>query len=184
MVQVIVIGGSAGALDALTVILATLPPTLRVPIVLVLHILPDKPSYLVEVLGRHCALRVKEAEDKEPLSAGTLYVAPPNYHVLLEKNGCLALSVDEPLFFSRPSIDVLFDSTADAFGPEALGVLLTGASEDGARGLAHMRRAGGRTVVQSPESAAVRTMPDAALSLDEGHDVLTLPRIGALLAQA
>lgn len=182
MVQAIVIGGSAGALDALLAILPALPADFSIPLALVVHLPPDRPSYLADVLGRHCRLRVEEVEDKDPLRSGTLHVAPPNYHLLLERNGSLALSVDEQVLFSRPSIDVLFESAADALGSSVLGLLLTGASHDGARGLARIRRAGGTTVVQSPDSALVRTMPEAALELNAEHEVLALDQIGPFLA--
>ena len=182
MAQTIVIGGSAGALDALLTILPWLPATFPIPIVLVLHLPAEKPSHLAEVLARHSALSIKEVEDKDPTCRAMIHVAPPNYHVLLERDGSLALSVDQPVLFSRPSIDVLFESAAEALGPSALGLLLTGASEDGARGLHRIRNAGGRTIVQSPTSALVRTMPEAALSLDARHDVLPLDRIGPYLA--
>lgn len=182
MIEAIVIGGSAGAFDALATIFSGLPPHFRTPIALVLHLPPNKPSYLVSVLGTYCPMKIKEAEDKEPLTPETVHIAPPNYHLLVERGGYLSLSVDDWVHFSRPSIDVLFESAADAYGPAVLGVLLTGANEDGARGLARIREAGGKTVVQSPETALVRTMPEAAMSMNSDHLVLALPRIGPFLA--
>lgn len=182
-IETIVLGGSAGALDVLVAILEGLPAGFLTPIVLVLHLPPEKPSYLVSVLEMHSSLAIKEAEDKEPIRPGTLYVAPPNYHVLLERDGTLALSVDQLVHFSRPSIDVLFESAADAYGPRVLGVLLTGANEDGAQGLARIRQAGGDTIVQSPESALVRTMPEAALKERADHHVLAVNAISAYLTQ-
>lgn len=181
--KVIVMGGSAGALDALGRVLPQLPAGFSLPIVMVLHVPPGKPSYLAEVLGAKCSLLVKEAEDKEPIARGRLYVAPPNYHLLLETHLCLSLSVDEPVYFSRPSIDVLFESAADALGPKAIGVLLTGASADGARGLHRIANAGGLTLVQTPESSSVRVMPEAALRLNPNHRALSPAEIGARLAQ-
>ena len=182
-IEAVVLGGSAGALDALAAILPALPRELPTPLVLVVHIPPTRPSCLPEVLGARCELRVKEAEDKEPLAAGTLYVAPPNYHLLLEARRCLSLSIDEPVHFSRPSIDVLFESAADAYGPTLVGVLLTGASEDGARGLARIAERGGTTIVQAPETAAVRTMPEAALRLHRAAYVLPAAEIGPCLVR-
>jgi two-component system chemotaxis response regulator CheB len=130
-----------------------------------------------------CALPVKEAEDKEPLAPSTVYVAPPNYHLLLETQGYFSLSVDDPVLFSRPAIDVLFESAADAFGRSLLGLLLTGASEDGARGLCRIQQAGGLTLVQAPSTAAVRIMPEAALRLSAPSHVLPLNEIGPFLAR-
>jgi two-component system chemotaxis response regulator CheB len=182
-IEAIVVGGSAGALDALSAILPALPAAFPLPIALVLHVPPSKPSYLVDVLRHHCALAVKEVEDKEPLAAATLYVAPPNYHVLVEKRGLFSLSVDDLVHFSRPSIDVLFESAADAYGARVAGVLLTGANEDGAHGLRHLREAGGLAIVQSPETAAVAIMPEAALRVAGADHALPLPDIGPFLAR-
>ena len=182
-IQAIVVGGSAGALDALNQILPALPAGFSIPIALVLHVHPSKPSYLARLLGDRCALTVKEAEDKEPLAPATLYVAPPNYHLLVEPRRCLSLSVGAPVLFSRPAIDVLFESAADAYGAELAGLLLTGGSEDGARGLAEIKRKGGLTMVQAPSTASVPTMPQAALRIAPIDQVLPLGEIGAFLAR-
>lgn len=198
-VEVVVIGGSTGALDALIALLPLLPPGFSVPIALVLHLPPTRPSCLPEVLGSRCALTVKEAEDKEPLAAATVYVAPPNYHLLVEprrghslverRRGhveprrCVSLSIDEPVHFSRPAIDVLFESAADACGSAVLGVLLSGASEDGARGLACIEQAGGITLVQAPETASAPLMPEAALRLAPRSHALPAAEIGAWLTR-
>jgi len=182
-VQAIVAGGSAGAIEALTSILPALPADFPIPIAITLHVHPHKPSHLAQVLGMHSALVVKEAEDKEPLMPSTVYLAPPNYHLLVEAQHYFSLSVDDPVLFSRPSIDVLFDSAADAVGPALVGLLLTGASEDGARGLARIQRAGGLTLVQAPSTAAVPTMPQAALRLFTPDHVLPLHEIGPFLAR-
>jgi two-component system chemotaxis response regulator CheB len=175
-------GGSAGALDALHRILPALPAGFPIPLALVVHVHPSKPSHLARVLGAHCALTVKEAEDKEPIAPAMLYLAPPNYHLLVERRGCFSLSVDDPVLFSRPAIDVLFESAADAFGPALAGLLLTGGSEDGARGLAEIKRRGGLTVVQDPSTASVPTMPEAALRLATIDHVLPPAEIGLFLA--
>lgn len=179
--EAIVIGGSAGALDALQSILPSLARGFALPIAVVLHMLPGRPSGLASVLGGSTALFVKEAEDKEAMSAGTLYLASPGYHLLVEKDRRFALSVDEPVHFSRPSIDVLFESAADAFGKALIGVLLSGANEDGARGLFGIRQAGGLTIVQAPETAAAPPMPEAALRLGAANHILDLAAIGELL---
>ncbi len=180
---VIVIGGSAGALDALAELVGALPADCAVPVVVVLHVRPDRPSLLESVLAGRGRLAVREAEDKAPLSARTIHVAPPNYHLLLERRGCLSLSVDPPQRFSRPSIDVTFESAADAFGDGVVAVLLSGASDDGAQGLARIAAKGGMTMVQDPASAEARTMPEAALAAMKPDHVLAPKQLGAILAE-
>jgi two-component system chemotaxis response regulator CheB len=182
-VHAIVAGGSAGALDALATILPALPAGFALPIAVVLHVPPSRRSHVADVLAAKCALLVKEADDKEPFAPSTVYVAPPNYHLLIEPTFTLALSVDDPVLFSRPSIDVLFESAADAYGPGLVGVLLSGANEDGARGLARIEEAGGTTIVQSPRTALVPTMPEAALGLTRVDRVLPLDEMGPYLAR-
>ncbi|MBL8956870.1 MAG: chemotaxis protein CheB [Myxococcaceae bacterium] len=177
----IVIGGSAGALDVLLNLLPQLPRGFSVPIVLVLHVMPRKPSYLVDVLKARAALGVEEAQDKQPLQPGTLYCAPPDYHVLIERGRSLSLSVDDAVHFSRPSIDVLFESAAVALRSRVAGVLLTGGNEDGARGLEAISRAGGITVVQAPKSAQMPHMPEAALARFTPTRVLSSAELGPYL---
>ncbi len=176
-IHAVVMGGSAGAIEALNVILPALPADFPVPVAVVLHVLPTKPSLLTNVLGPRCSLKIKEAEDKEPLLPSTVYVASPNYHLLIERQHTFSLSCDAPVHYSRPSIDVLFESAADAYGSHLLGVLLSGANQDGVRGLAAITQQGGLSVVQSPETAAVNTMPQAALDAFEPTYVLPLPEI-------
>lgn len=180
-IEAIVAGGSAGALDVLVSVFSALPADFRIPVAVVLHVLPGKPSYLADVLGSRCSLAVKEAEDKEPLAPATIYVAPPNYHLLIEKNRCFSLSMDEPVHFSRPAIDVLFETAAEAYRDALAAVLLSGANEDGARGLARIKDLGGTTLVQAPETAFVRTMPEAALRLGAADCVLRPAEIGPFL---
>jgi two-component system chemotaxis response regulator CheB len=126
---------------------------------------------------------VVEALDKAVIEAGTLYLAAPGYHLSVEQDRSLSLSLEERLHYSRPAIDYLFESAADAYGPALLAVLLTGANQDGARGLAHVKRLGGLTVVQDPAEAQVATMPDAALALQQPDHILTLHGIGRLLVE-
>ena len=182
-VEAIVMGGSAGAFEALQTILPALPRVLPVPIAIVLHLLPGRPSGLAKLFSLKSGLTVKEAEDKEPVAAGTVYLGSPNYHLLLEKDRHFSLSVDAPVHFSRPAIDVLFESAADVFGPALVGVLLSGANEDGARGLLRIHEAGGTTIVQSPEGAAAPQMPEAALRLCTVDHVGTVAAIGPLLGR-
>lgn len=177
--SVLVIGASAGGVEALGEILPQLVGDLSV--VVVVHLPRDKPSLLSNVFAPRCAFRVKEAEDKEPIASRTIYIAPPDYHVLIEKNLHLALSIDEPVHHARPSIDVLFYSAADALGARATGIILTGANADGAAGLAAIHAAGGTTVVQDPASALVRDMPAAALERCTPTHVLPSNAIAALL---
>lgn len=179
----IVIGGSAGALEALYAVLPALPADLPVPVALVVHVMAGRPSHLASILGDRTRLRVKEAEDKEPLAAGTLYVAPPDYHLFVERKRCLSLSVDEPVHFSRPAIDPLFESAADAYGPALVGLLLSGANEDGARGLARIVARGGVALVQAPASAQVATMPEAGARLAAPCLSLTPAELGPTLAR-
>src|SRR6185437_15925781 len=179
----VVIGASAGGIEALTVLLPALPAELTASLFVVLHLPRERPSLLVEIFRPRCALPVREPEDKEPIALGTVYFAPPDYHMLVERSGQIALSADDPVHFSRPSIDVLFESAADAYGARLLGVILTGANEDGASGLEAVHRAGGITVVQQPESAVAPVMAMSALQRVTVDHVLSLERIATLLRQ-
>ncbi|MBC7977093.1 MAG: chemotaxis protein CheB [Myxococcales bacterium] len=165
-IEIIVIGGSAGALEALLALLPELPhgpDRGAIPVVVAMHLTPNQPSLLPDLLARVCARPVYEVEDKHRLQPGTVCVAPPNYHVLVERDRSLALSVDAPVHFSRPSIDVLFESAADAIGRGVAGVILSGANEDGARGLRRIVDAGGLAAIQDPTTAPHSEMPAAAL---------------------
>lgn len=178
----IVIGGSAGSIEALAVLLPALPATQRAAVFIVLHLPRDRPSLLCDIFQPRCALPLREAQDKEPVEAGTVYFAPPDYHLLVDAGPTLALSVDDPVHFSRPSIDVLFESAADAYAGRLLAILLSGANYDGARGIAAVQAAGGTTIVQDPESAPMSTMPEAALQLCTPAHVLPPQRIADWLA--
>lgn len=180
-IEGVVIGASAGGVEALAVLLPALPATFRPSLFIVLHLPRERPSLLVEIFARRCARPIREADDKEPVEPGTVYFAPPDYHMLLEKNRQIALSADEPVHFSRPSIDVLFESAADVYGEHLLGIILTGANEDGAAGLHAIHQAGGVTVVQRPDSAKVPHMIVSALQRGPADFVLSLPEIAQLL---
>jgi two-component system chemotaxis response regulator CheB len=180
-IEAIVIGASAGGVEALSVILPVLPATFRPALLIVLHLPRERPSLLVEIYEKRCALPVREADDKEPIEPGTVYFAPPDYHMLVEKNRQIALSTDEPVHFSRPSVDVLFESAADVYADRLLGMILTGANEDGAAGLHAIHRAGGVTVVQQPDSAKAPLMVVSALQRNPADFVLSLPEISMLL---
>ena len=177
----IVIGTSAGGVEALSVLLPSLPVGLRAAVLIVLHLPRERPSLLVDIFTPKCRLPVREAEDKQPIEPGVVYFAPPDYHLLVDSGPRVALSADEPVNFSRPSIDVLFESAADVYGARLIGIILTGASHDGALGLEAVRRAGGVPIVQQPESAQVPTMAEAALKRGPVDRVLSLEEIAEWL---
>ncbi|MFN2637237.1 MAG: chemotaxis protein CheB [Gemmatimonadaceae bacterium] len=171
--SIITVGTSWGGLAALTHLLGDLPEDFSIPIVVVQHRSKDSERLLSQLLQDSTSLNVCEIEDKDPLRAGTVHLAPSNYHVLVE-SGYLSLTIEEPIRFSRPSIDVLFASAADTYRSEAIGVVLTGANEDGARGLAHIVKRGGRALVQDPKTAEIPIMPEAAVRAVPNAEVLPL----------
>jgi two-component system chemotaxis response regulator CheB len=179
--QAVVIGASAGALEALNAILPVLPGDFPLPLMIVVHMPPDKPSVMPELLQARCRIEVREAEDKEPLAPGTAYFAPPDYHLLVEADKSLSLSNDEPVLWSRPSIDVLFESAADAYGPALIAIVLSGTNHDGAVGLKAVAEAGGMAIVQSSRGAFAAAMPEAAKARCPGARVLSLHDIAAYL---
>ena len=181
-VEAVVIGASAGGVQALSALSAALPADLRVPCFVVIHLPRESPSLLPEIFSAHCKRPVGEAQDKESVQAGTVYIAPPDYHLLLDRGPTLALSTDELVHYSRPSIDVLFESAADVYGKGLLGIILTGWNQDGADGLQAVHRAGGLTIVQNPDTAEAPVMPQAALARTPVHYILNLEEIAALLA--
>ncbi|WLI03965.1 chemotaxis protein CheB [Pseudomonas sp. FP597] len=181
-IEAIVVGASAGGVEALLSIFGELPDGFGLPIIAVLHLPDERRSQLAQVFARRLRIPVKEAQDKEVIEAGTLYFAGPGYHLSVEQDRSLSLSQEERVHHSRPAIDYLFASAADAYGPGLLAVLLTGANQDGARGMAHVKQSGGTTVVQDPTEARIAVMPLAALALHTPDHILTLSRIASLLA--
>ncbi len=181
-VGTVVIGASAGAVQALLALLPALPASFALPILVVVHVPPDRDNVLVPLLQAKCRLTVKEAEDKEPIVGGVIYFAPSDYHLLIEADRTLALSTDEPVNYSRPSIDVLFESAADAYGEQLLGVILTGANHDGAAGLKAVAEAGGVAIVQAPAEAYATAMPDAALEACPSAMTMNLDAIASYLS--
>lgn len=161
--RVVVVGSSAGGLRALEEVLGALPASFPLPIIAVQHRSRESSDAYAEVIGKATKLPVRDAEDDVPLTAPGVYVGPPDYHVLIEP-GRLCLSVDEPVAYSRPSIDVLFESAADAYGANVVAILLTGANADGARGLARVKAAGGYAIVQDPHTAESPEMPAAGIA--------------------
>ncbi|AZE89426.1 chemotaxis protein CheB [Pseudomonas orientalis] len=181
-IEAIVVGASAGGVEALLSIFAGLPEGFGLPIIAVLHLPDERRSQLAEVFARRLRVPVKEARDKESIEAGTLYFAGPGYHLSVEQDRSLSLSQEERVHHSRPAIDFLFTSAADAYGQGLLAILLTGANQDGARGLAYVKQSGGTTVVQDPAEARIAVMPLAAMALHTPDHILSLSRIGSLLA--
>lgn len=182
-VQLICVGASAGGVEALGVLLDGLPAGCQVAVAVVLHIPPRHTSRLAEVFQPRCKLPVKEVEDKEPVLAGCVYVAAPAYHMLVEPDHSFSLSCDEPVNHSRPSIDLLFESAAAAYGKQVLGIILTGASADGAVGLTAIRELGGGAWVQDPNDARVPAMPAAALAQAGADHVLTVRNMAQALSR-
>jgi two-component system chemotaxis response regulator CheB len=180
-VDAVAVGASAGGIDALLTLFSALQAPFRGSVLTVLHLPEDHDSRLAEVFAARLALPVREAQPRAPLHGGCVYFAPPGYHLLLERDRTFALSCDPPVLFSRPSIDVLMQSCADALGPQLAAIVLTGANEDGAAGLAAVHAAGGLTAVQDPAEAAHATMPQAALRAAEPDYVLPLAQLGELL---
>ena len=179
--EAIVIGGSAGGIDALLALLPRLPSGYSLPIVIVLHLPDERDSRLAEIFAARLSLPVREARDKETIQPGTVYFAGAGYHLSIEADRSFSLSCEPPLHFSRPSIDILMESAADAYGPALLGILLTGANDDGAAGLCHVQECGGMTVVQDPSEAHIATMPAAAIDIFTPDKILKLQDIHALL---
>jgi two-component system chemotaxis response regulator CheB len=168
----VAIGGSAGSVAALERILPRLPASFPAVLVAV-HVTPTAPSLLPALFAAKCAMRVQEVTAFEPILVGHVYFAPSDYHFLVEPDGRCALSIEPPVLFSRPAIDVLFESAAIAYGSSLAAVILTGASSDGARGLRRVREAGGASLVQHPSTAEADVMPRAAI--DAAPDALVLP---------
>lgn len=172
--RMVVIGTSSGGIDALETLLPCVPANARATVVCVIHRPDDGRGGLTDLFAGRCAVPVREADDKEPAERAAIFFAPAGYHLLVETDVSFALSVDEPVNYARPSIDVLFASAARAVGRELLGIVLTGANDDGAAGLLAIRRAGGTAWVQSPDDAAAPAMPRAALERAGAERVLTL----------
>ena len=180
-IEALVIGGSAGAVTSLSQILPPLTADFPWPIIIVVHVPSGRHNSIADLFQSICKLPVKEAEDKEPLRAGSIYVAPPDYHLLVEPDRRLSLSNDPPVHHSRPSIDVLFQSAADAYGQSLLAILLTGANQDGAQGMYAIGKAGGMAFVQRPTSTDARVMPEAALAACPEAIPMDIDAIGRLV---
>jgi two-component system chemotaxis response regulator CheB len=180
-VQAVVVGGSAGGIEAMLTLLPAVPSGCRVPILVVLHLPRERQSLLPQIFSSHCARPVKEAEDKETIIPGTVYTAAPDHHLQVDEGPRLSLCYDEPINWSRPSIDALFSSAADVYRETLMAVLLSGGNQDGAAGLLEVREHGGVTVVQDPTTAICPTMPKEAIRLGLPDAVLNLEEMKTLL---
>ncbi len=182
--RAVVMGASAGGLAALSATLAGLPPGYTLPVIVVWHVHPQQKSALALQHLCTCQLPLREAEDKAPVAPGAVYFAPPNYHLLVEDGETFALSVDEKVNFTRPAIDVLFESAVDVYGAALIGVIFSGANHDGAAGLRRIKAAGGAALVQDPATAEFPAMPRVALAATPEAVVLPPAEIGMWLASA
>ncbi len=179
--EAIAIGGSAGAIKALLHVLPSLPADYSLAIMVVVHMPELFESRLPHIFNQYMNLPAQQALDKTPIEKGKVYFAPPGYHLLVETNRHFSLSCEEPLHFSRPAIDILMSSAADTYGPTLAGILLTGANQDGAEGMAQIHAAGGLTIVQDPQEAEIAVMPLAAIKLSQPDFILNLNEIIHLL---
>ncbi len=178
----LVVGASAGGIHALRIVLGALPSAFAVPVFVVQHFPVNTAMFLPTLLAEGCALPITEAEDKASVQSGHVYIAAPGYHLLIEMDGTMALSADEVVNCSRPSIDVLFESAARVYGEALVGILLTGANNDGAQGIKTVRALGGYTIVEDPATAEAAAMPLAALNATPVDVVAPLDEIARLLA--
>ncbi len=176
--ELIVIGGSSGSVSAVVKIIPSLSAEFKIPIVMVLHRgASSKEGFISEILQHKSKLHIKEAEEKEIIAPATVYIAPADYHLLIENDLSFSLDASEKILFSRPSIDVTFESAAEKYGKKMIGILLTGANHDGAKGMAEIAQLGGLTIAQNPETAEIATMPLAAIKTGKVDKVMELEEI-------
>ena len=179
--EAVVVGVSAGGLNALSIVLSGLSKGFKMSVIVVQHTHPDSDDFLTRHLNAACPLTVKQADEKEVIQPGVVYMAPANYHLLVETDRTFSLSIDAPVNYARPSIDVLFESASDAYGARLVGVILTGANTDGSRGLKAVNAAGGLTMIQDPKTAEADVMPRAALAAVQIDHILSLKQMPAFL---
>lgn len=183
MIKLIVIGASFGGMEAVKNVLKNLPDTFIVPIAVVLHIGNNNINTYISLLNNLSHYKIKDAEEKEPIKEQTMYFAPPNYHLLVEEDFTFSLSTDEKINFSRPAIDVLFETAAWSFKDKLAGVLLTGSNQDGAAGMKTIQEYGGITIVENPETAFANTMPETAVKNTTPDHILDLEDIAAKITE-
>ncbi len=181
--KAIVIGTSAGGLLALSTLLEKIPSDYAIPIIIVQHRSKEPRDLLEEILQSKCNVKVKQVDEKEKIENGVVYIAPPDYHLLIENDFTFSLSVDEPVRFSRPSIDVLFESAATVYKDKLIGIILTGTNNDGALGIQSIARHNGLTIVQQPKEAKFPAMPLAAMRTKKIKHILTLAEIQTFLLE-
>ena len=180
--KVIVIGVSAGGLNAIKIIFSILPKNFKIPMIIVQHMSANSNSAWIDILNKKSFLYLKEADEKEKIRSGHVYFAPPNYHLLIEKNHTFSFTIDERVNFSRPSIDVLFESAVDVYHEKIIGIILTGANKDGTAGLKKIKEAGGLTIVQDPNDAEVPYMPEFAITIVPDY-IMTLKEMTEFLVE-
>ncbi len=181
--KLLVIGSSAGGIHALSQVFSSLPHHFPLPILVVQHMHPRSRSQLAAILQKKTAVIIQEAEEKEKIRPGVAYIAPPNYHLLLEQDHTLSLSTDERVNYARPAVDVLFESVVDAYQDRVIGMILTGANNDGAAGLRCIKEAGGYALVQDPKTAEAESMPKSACEATSVDKVLPLEDLGPFVLQ-
>lgn len=181
--EAVAIGTSAGGIEALSYLLPSLPRNCNKAIFVVQHITPDSDSSFMRIISRRSGVKIREACNTDEIMAGTVYFAPPNYHLLIERDYTLSLNTDEKINYSRPSIDILFETAAEAFTSRLTGILLTGVNRDGSAGLKRIADLGGTTIVQSPEDADFKEMPESALRLFKPTYILSLREIALYLGR-
>ena len=179
--EAIVIGVSSGGLKAMKVMFSILPKDFNTPIIIVQHISSRSDNQWIKLLNDKCNLYLEEADEKEKIRNGKVYIAPPNYHLLIEKDKTFSLTIDERVNFARPSIDVLFESAAEAYKNKLIGVVLTGSNNDGTNGIKRIKELGGLTIVQDPETAESSYMPASAIAAVKPDYILSLEEITDLL---
>jgi len=179
--EAVVIGVSAGGLKALSTIFSHLPAKFPFSVIVVQHKHPTSDDFLARHLNEVCRLKVKQADEKERIESGVIYIAPPNYHLRLEEDTTCSLTVDAPVNFARPSIDVPLESAVPAYGMNLIGIILTGGNDDGSRGFKSIKESGGLAIVQDPKTAEAEAMPRAALAAAKPDYVWSLEKIGDFL---
>ncbi|NEW84628.1 MAG: chemotaxis protein CheB [Mariniphaga sp.] len=179
--EAIVIGVSSGGLNAMKIMFSLLPADFKTPVIIVQHISPRSENQWINLLNDKSKLHIKEADEKEKIETGIVYIAPPNYHLLVEKDRTFSLTIDERVSFARPSIDVLFESAAEAYTSKLIGVVLTGSNSDGTNGIRRIQEYGGLTVVQNPQTAESAYMPASAIAAMKPDFILPLEEIVELL---
>ena len=179
--EAIVIGTSSGGMNALKFLFSALPVDFNIPIIIVQHISPRSDNQWIKLLNNNSKLYLKEADEKEKIENGKVYIAPPNYHLMIERNKTFSLTIDERVNYARPSIDVLFESAAEAYKTKLIGVVLTGSNNDGTKGIKRIKECGGLTIIQDPETAESSYMPASAIASMQPDYILSLEDITELL---